>query len=304
MNEWPRQPGNPVITMGPPLARAMLPSGPMRSSVRWVLGASALAVVLGGLVVGVPCPARAQAPPPIGAAPMGDLMPAYASLRAIALMTDTGQALLWDDGRAEYVVLKVGEERGGWKLVAVEKTQAIVVQGAGLREELKLVAAPTEIVAAAPAKGKKRTTAFVVESDPRAIAPGAAALPLTPALPPEPGGFMAAVQGQVPAPEPRLETRNVKRAEFDREIGNFDRLLDQVTVAPAAGGGVILQRMKSPFLTKLGLKEGDVVRTVAGEQVSTVEAAARVYAQLRSARTFMVELDRAGSRIVIRCDLG
>lgn len=255
-----------------------------------------------------PPSAAAPAPTP---APMGgpDLMPAYASYRAVGLMTETGQALLWDEAKNEYALLRVGEERGGWRLVAVEKGQAVIVQGAGVREELKLAAAPTEIATAVPAKGKKRTATFVVEPD----AP-AAALP-TPAEvagpPPgqrvqslDSGGFYAAVQGTLPAPEPKLEARAVKRAEFDREIGNFDKLLDQVTVTPAVGGGVVLSRMKSPFLTKLGLKEGDVVRTVAGEQVSTVEQAARVYAQLRAAQSFQIVLDRGGARVVIKCDLG
>ena len=259
---------------------------------------------------GQPPPGAAPTPPPTAVAAGPDLMPAYASLRAVGLMTDTGQALLWDDAKNEYALLRVGEERGGWRLVAVEKNQAVIVQGAGVREELKLAAAPTEIATAAPGKGKKaRTATFVVEPDaptPSLPTPAEAAAP-----PPgqrvqslDSGGFYAAVQGTLPAPEPKLETRNVKRAEFDREIGNFDKLLDQVTVSPAVGGGVVLARMKSAFLTKLGLKEGDVVRTVAGEQVSTVEQAARVYAQLRAAQSFVIVLDRAGARVVIKCDLG
>lgn len=251
-----------------------------------------------------------QQPAPARPAPTAgpELMPAYASYRAVGLMTDTGQALLWDEAKNEYALLRVGEERGGWRLVAVEKGQAVIVQGAGVREELKLAAAPTEIATATPAKGKKRTATFVVEPD----APIAMPSPSDVAAPPpgqrvqslDSGGFYAAVQGTLPAPEPKLEARAVKRAEFDREIGNFDKLLDQVTVTPAVGGGVVLSRMKSPFLTKLGLKEGDVVRTVAGEQVSTVEQAARVYAQLRSAQSFQIVVDRAGARVVIKCDLG
>jgi type II secretory pathway component PulC len=95
----------------------------------------------------------------------------------------------------------------------------------------------------------------------------------------------------------------VRRSELDREIADLDRLMAQVTVKPASGGGFVLQRMQNPFLTKLGLKEGDVIRTVAGESVTTVEDAARVYARLRTARTFTVEVERAGARLILRYDV-
>ena len=219
----------------------------------------------------------------------GDLLlQAYGPFKAVGIMLETGQALVWDEKKSEYRLVRVGEEHYGWKVVAIQRDKVVIAQADGAREELALTASPTEIRTPAPpktAKVKKRLAPSLVEVTPD-IQPSPAA---TPALPPPPV-----------APATRF---TLSRAEVDREIADLERLMAQVEVNPAKGGGFVLTRMQSPFLAKIGLKEGDIVRTVGGEAISTIEDGARVYARLRTARTFTVEVERAGARLTLRYDV-
>jgi hypothetical protein len=102
------------------------------------------------------------------------------------------------------------------------------------------------------------------------------------------------------APAILEEHRTMSRADFDREINDFDGLMTTVAVGPAPDGGFVLTRLEpGSWLASLGFREGDVVRNVAGERVSTVEDAARVYARLRSISSFTVEVQRGGTWVHI-----
>jgi hypothetical protein len=110
------------------------------------------------------------------------------------------------------------------------------------------------------------------------------------------------------APElPQIATvqhHTLHRAELDRRINDFDGLLATVQVAPARGGGFTLTRLDPhSWLATLGMRQGDQIRTIAGEPVSTVEDAARVYARIRSVPSFLVEIDRGTERVVLQYDV-
>jgi type II secretory pathway component PulC len=211
-------------------------------------------------------------------------------------MLETGQATLWDETKSEYRIVRVGEEHYGWKVVAIQREKVVIAQADGAREELPLTPTPTEIKAKKGPKGQKRLPATAVEIS----------LEKDPAAPP-PVKVEAPAKAEVPLALAALKASSnrftIKRAELDAEIADLDRLMAQVTVKPVAGGGFVLSRMQNPFLAKLGIKEGDIVRTVAGETVTTVEDAARVYARLRTAKTFTVEVERGGTRLSFRYDV-
>jgi hypothetical protein len=139
-----------------------------------------------------------------------------------------------------------------------------------------------------------------------APAPAPAATPQPHALPPQlrpapPAGPPPAA----PAPAPVYEeTRIIPRADLDRQMNDFDNLMATVDVAPVKGGGFQITRLEQgSFVEALGFAEGDVVRTLAGERVSTVEDAARVYARLRSAPAFAAEVERGNSRLLLRFEV-
>ena len=219
-----------------------------------------------------------------------ELLQAYGPFKAVGIMLDTGQALLWDEKKSEYRLARVGDAQYGWKVVAIQRDKVVIAQADGAREELALSPAPTEIRTPKGPKPKKRLEPSVVDvttelkTEVKPSAPGPVSTKALPAANPS--------------------TRfTLKRAELDREIADLDGLMAQVDVRPADGGGFVLAHMQNAFLARMGLKEGDIVRSVGGETINTVEDAARVYARLRSAKTFTLEVERAGSRLSLRYDV-
>jgi hypothetical protein len=101
-----------------------------------------------------------------------------------------------------------------------------------------------------------------------------------------------------------VERHAVRRTDLDREINDFDRLMATVRVAPASGGGFVIARLEpNSFPVALGLRQGDVVRSIAGQPVSNIDDAARVYARLRSASSFVVEVQRGSRRFLLNVDI-
>lgn len=235
------------------------------------------------------------------------LLMAYAPIRAVAVMLETGQTLLWDEKDNVYRLGRVGEEIHGWRIMAVEADQVIVVQ-AGVREELPLTPAPTVKKQISSKKKVPPTIVVAVPEPERTETLERKAEPPVVAIPPEKVPVFTPAPAQAPPPaepaKPIEQKMTLARAELDRELTDFDRLMAHVSVAEAKGGGFKLTRVdEKSYVHKIGLRAGDVVISVAGEQVSTVDDAARVYARLRTARSFAVELDRAGARVTLKYDV-
>jgi hypothetical protein len=110
-----------------------------------------------------------------------------------------------------------------------------------------------------------------------------------------------------PAPPPKkaIESRQrIARAELDRQLGDFDALLATVSLVPADGGGYRIVALDGKsWLASLGFKQGDIVRSVAGERVVTVDDAARVYARVLTSKSFLVEVDRGDDKLNMRFDV-
>jgi hypothetical protein len=212
---------------------------------------------------------------------------AYAPLEAVAIMLDTGQALLFDEGAGKYRTVMVGDEIAGWKVVAIESSRVLVLHD-GERDELGLVAPPRPMEAVRLPQTVvhvSKNGPVLVDCEPSVAAPPPAAP--TPAAP-------QVARAKPPAPpEDPSAPHKLSRGELNRELSDFDALGAAVDVSLAPSGGFRLNRVeKSSWPYKMGLREGDVIRSVAGERVANVEDAARVYARLRQARSFAVEVDR------------
>lgn len=228
-------------------------------------------------VVGVSSVALGQEPD--GAVADGEIVPAYAPLAAVAYMPESGQVLLYSEDSKRYELARVGDKVGAWKIVAIEDERVVVVSGSE-RDELSFVPAPSEI----------RTRTIVANTDKDKKVKEPKKLPET----------------VVTAPETTIteEKHAVTRAELDRELGNFDSLMATVEVSAQAGGGFVMTRVDAgSWVYKMGLRTGDIVRSVAAEQVNNVEDAARVYARLKSVKSFDIELDRAGKRMIHHYDV-
>ena len=212
----------------------------------------------------------------------------YAPYKLVAMMPDTGQVLLWSDVEGEYKLAALGDELDGWRLSGVDpKGQRISLQKEELIDELELVRLP-------------RPGAVIVFKDTRPAATVDATRPATPITPTVIDAKPAAPPLPPPPPPPIEESHTVARADLDREINDFDKLMTTLKVAKADGGGFTIIRLEpKSWVASLGFKQGDVVRSLAGEQVSSVEDAARVYARLRTLETFNAEIERGGQQKVV-----
>lgn len=220
--------------------------------------------------------------------------PAYAPLAAVAIMLETGQALLFDESSGKYRVVMVGELAGDWKVVAIEEDRVIVLHG-DQRDELGLVPPPR------PIEGVRlpHTVVRMSKNGPPPAEANPTPAPCTPCGPAAPAAVVVARTKPAPAPEDPSVPHKLSRQELNRELGDFDRLGAAVDVSLAEGGGFRLTRVeKSSWPYKMGLRQGDIIRSVAGERVANVEDAARVYARLRATRQFTIEVDRPMAGIV------
>jgi hypothetical protein len=137
---------------------------------------------------------------------------------------------------------------------------------------------------------------YATAAEPLAAPPAAVPVPVTPTQP-------TVIQDDRD-PDLAVERHAIRRADLDREIGDIDGLMATVQVAPLRNGGFALVRLESgSWLAALGLRQGDRVRSIAGETVSTVDDAARVYARLRSTSSFIVEVQRGQRRVLLHYDV-
>jgi type II secretory pathway component PulC len=213
----------------------------------------------------------------------------YAPFAAVGVSLETGQALLFDERAGKYRIVEVGDVVAGWKIMAIQADEVVVTRGTE-RDELPIVAPPRTITGlpGGGAGGAAAKTPAKGRDEPKTD----------------------------PAPRPTKSDAplavTVKRAELDRELGDFDKLGKAIDVSPAAGGGFVVTRVeKGSFPYRLGLRQGDVIRAVAGQRLASVDDAARVYARLRSLKTFTIEVDRpiegaidgASARLVLTVDI-
>lgn len=367
--------------------------------IKWIV--FGLATVLGGLAVGngearaqgpvvpptaalAPAAAPLVAAPPAAAtapsAPMasvagqgGAASPAGIPLGArpprVGLVLSRTQALIWDNERGEYRLIRTGDTVGGGLLAGVKGQHLIIRLGAqSFRTRLTWppralaavrpvdavramapIAAPIAVPAPAgvapaaapiaPAPGAPLVAPAVPFIAPAApVAPAAPRIGLPPAPPVKmpvlnvPAGPGAAVPPpaeppilltNVPPPaEPPVATvpppaeppaveaprkgrgHTIARAALDHELRDFSRLSSQLGITPGARGGFLITAIKpGTFFAKLGLRVGDVVKSLDTIRLDSLDDAAKAYARLGELQSFVLTVERGGKPLALRYTL-
>ncbi len=96
-------------------------------------------------------------------------------------------------------------------------------------------------------------------------------------------------------------TYNIDRRALTQ--GMTAETLNQASVAPSANGLVVREVQGGSVFEKLGLRSGDTVRSINGQQVTSLEDIVKVYAQFNAAPPsgpVMVEVTRGGKNEVLQ----
>jgi len=87
----------------------------------------------------------------------------------------------------------------------------------------------------------------------------------------------------------------VPRSAIDSQLKQPQQFLSQALMVPNAGGGFLVREIQpGSVYESLGLQVGDVIRSVNGQPVNSVEDAMRIYGQSKNMRNLRVEIVRAG----------
>ena len=93
----------------------------------------------------------------------------------------------------------------------------------------------------------------------------------------------------------------IPRADFDRALGDFAALSQDVQVTPQPEGGFRLTAVRpGSFFERIGLRANDVVLRVDGRPINGVEDASAAYAWLRVTDHFTVDVLRDGRPVAFQ----
>lgn len=109
-----------------------------------------------------------------------------------------------------------------------------------------------------------------------------------------PGGVASAPVPMQPMVQSSGDRQIVDRRQLQQQLGRPE-FLGQAVIVPNPGGGFLVREMQPGSLyEKLGLRPGDVIRTVNGQAVSSMDDVMRLYQQFGSAERVQVDVQRGG----------
>ena len=115
----------------------------------------------------------------------------------------------------------------------------------------------------------------------------------------EPESAKGGSPGHVAKPAYSGDTVTVARSDIQNSLQNINKLLTQARIRPylkdGKAAGFVLSYIKAnSFFTKLGLKRGDVVKSINGRPINTPEDAFSFYKALESGASLSMEISREG----------
>ncbi len=109
----------------------------------------------------------------------------------------------------------------------------------------------------------------------------------------------AALSGSESADHPFGDRVSIDRNEIDSALNDINQLMQQVRVRPhfknGKPNGLILTHIRNnSIFEELGLKSGDIVKGVNGEDIESVDDALKFYHNLKSSDSVQLQIERRG----------
>lgn len=112
------------------------------------------------------------------------------------------------------------------------------------------------------------------------------------------GGRISAVPG--PA---RAQRVSLRRNMIDEAIQDVSKLMTEIKIQPHENGLALSQIKPNSIFRRMGLRNGDVLKSVDGQQIRSVDDALKLYESLKSADNVSVELQRRGRDRIINYNI-
>lgn len=216
-----------------------------------------------------PVPTVLPTQPPPTAPPLKDL-----DLQLVGTLVgpSTRYAFLFDRRSKQQDFLTLGDEIHGARIIAIRRNE-VDLERAGARTTLKVDFAGEGSAAPPPAS--------TVPTAARKVDP----LPDTSPTPPAAGGASSTIQ--------------MSRAEINRNLANLQRLSREARLQPYFRRGKLTGFMlsnvrRSSFVERMGARNGDVVQSVDGKPIDSVQKAFSLYNTFRNKNDISITVLRGG----------
>jgi general secretion pathway protein C len=101
------------------------------------------------------------------------------------------------------------------------------------------------------------------------------------------------------SPKPRTQRITLRRSQLEETLQNVNELMSQVNVRPhfqeGKPDGLMLSRIRpNSMFMRMGLRNGDIITGVNGQDIQSVDDALKFYESLKNADNVSVQLKRRG----------
>lgn len=93
----------------------------------------------------------------------------------------------------------------------------------------------------------------------------------------------------------RTQRVSLKRSMIDNAINDVSSLMTQIKIQPHENGLSLSNIKANSIFRRMGLRNGDVLKSVDGQDIRSVDDALRLYESLKSTDAVSVQLERRGS---------
>ena len=107
-------------------------------------------------------------------------------------------------------------------------------------------------------------------------------------------GSIARPVNMPPGPH-RTQRVSLRRTMIDNAVQDVSKLMTEIRIQPSETGLSLSNIKPNSIFRRMGLRNGDVLKTVDGQQIRSVDDALRLYESLKSSNSVTVELQRRGS---------
>jgi len=165
--------------------------------------------------------------------------------------------------------------------------------------EAPSAAAASPATTAPPATASPAATAPPATASPAATAPPASASAAT--TPTADVRVASAATAAAPAaPDAAAAPATISRVELDRALANFAALTAAVRARFSAAGVVVDSVGDGTIFQRAGLRAGDVIASVDGAPLRSLDDAANVYARAATAKAITAQVMRGGKPVTLR----